>query len=307
MSAETAFLDAIAGFLGDAGLVPAPALVGVSDPADGGELPAIVLALAEVRRLGAGLGERAALVTGGALPVSARIDLANPVLPEEPTFRLLSDDRLTLVLPHGGWVKADGTGGPISGADLQVSVAGAARTVVNAPPGANEVRPDALVGTLRFGAPLPPAGIVQASYMLGQWERRVTPIAGTLQVVVRAGGSADAAALSNAVIDALDRPALPTGLRKLALGQLSSVGLPLVAPASRGRLLAYTLRIRPRSEPARFVRRRDPPHPDHHETAGGHGRKRPAARSSPPSSARSTHDIRNAGPGRPHVRPPFPG
>jgi anti-anti-sigma regulatory factor len=30
------------------------------------------------------------------------------------------DDRLTLVLPHGGWVKADGSEGLLAGADLQV-------------------------------------------------------------------------------------------------------------------------------------------------------------------------------------------
>lgn len=241
MSAETAFLQALAAHLGVAGrLVPAPALLGVSEPAAANELPAVVLWLESVQRPGGGLGQRAALVTDGALPVTARIDLANPLLPAEPSFRLLSADARTLVLPHGGWVKADGSSGVLSSADLQVSVAGVARTVVNAAPGALEVRPDPAVGTLLFGAPLPAAGLVQASYVLGQWERRTVPIAGSLRVEVRAATAADAEALSNGVLDALDAN-LPRGLHKLVLGQIGSVGLPVPgAPLSmRSRSLAY--------------------------------------------------------------------
>jgi hypothetical protein len=241
--AETAFLGQLAAFLQAAGLQPAPASIGASEPVAAAALPAIVLWLDEVRRLGGGLGERAALVTDGALPVTARIDLANPVLPEEPAFRLLSEDRLTLVLPHGGWVKADGLPGPLSSADLQVSVAGAARTVVNAAPAADQVRPDASIGTLLFGAPLPATGIVQATYVLGQWERRVVPIAGTLQIDVRATAAGDVEALSGAVIDALGGgTALPRGLRKIALARLSSIGaaVPGTLADSRGRSLRYT-------------------------------------------------------------------
>ncbi len=224
MSAETAFIDALAAHLASAGLAPAPVLLGAAEPAALAELPAVVLSLPEVHRLGAGLGERAALVTGGALVVTARIDLANPVLPEEPLFRLLSADRRTLILPHGGWVKADGTEGPLSGADLQVSVAAAPRTVVNAAPAAGQVQPTALVGTLLFGEALPPTGTVVATYRIGQWERRSTPIAGTLRIAVHAASAATAATLSAAVADVLDatsRP-LPTGLRKVALTQVSA-------------------------------------------------------------------------------------
>jgi len=240
MTAEAGFLAALAGHLASR-LALAEARVGATEPVVAGDLPAIVLSLPEVHRLGGGLGERAALVTEGALPVTARVDLANPVLPEEPGFRLLSDDRRTLVLPHGGWVKADGTEGPLASADLQVSVAGAARTVVNADPGANEVRPDPAAGTLLFGAALPAGGTVLATYVLGQWERRVTPIAGHLRVDVRAASAADVQALSAAVIDALDAAAvLPRGLRKIALGSVGSIGAPDAALAgSRGRTLLF--------------------------------------------------------------------
>jgi hypothetical protein len=242
MAAETAFFDALAAYLRTPGLLaPAPARIGNAEPTIAAELPAIVLSLDEVQRLGAGLGERAALITDGALPVSARIDLANPVLPEEPGFRLLSDDRRTLVLPHGGWVKADGTTGALSSADLQVSVDSAPRAVVNAAPGAAQVRPDALVGTLLFGAPLPPAGTVVATYVLGQWERRVTPIAGLLRIELRATAAADLVTLAAAVADAFDEgAALPSGLRKMVLGQMSSIGAPVAALANaRGSSLRY--------------------------------------------------------------------
>ena len=224
MSAETAFLDTLAAHL-EAQSALAGASVGAAEPAAAADLPAIVLSLEEVHRLGAGLGERASLITDGTLPVTARIDLANPVLPEEPIFRLLSEDRRTLVLPHGGWVKVDGTLGPLASADLQVAVAGAPRTVVDAAPGATEVRPDPAVGTLLFGAALPAAGIVQATYVLGQWERRVTPIAGVLRIDVRAANASEVGPLSVAVIDALaGDEALPRGLRKIALNQVSSIG-----------------------------------------------------------------------------------
>lgn len=241
MTAETAFLDALSSRLVAAGLQPAPALVGSALPVAVAELPALVLSLDELRRQGAGLGERASLVIG-ALPVTARIDLANPVLPEEPTFNLLSADRLRLVLPHGGWVKDDGSDGLLSPADLQVSVDNVARTVVNAAPLADQVRPDAGSGTLLFGAPLPAAGNVLATYRIGQWERRVQPIAGVLHIDVRAVSSADVAALSAALLDALDSDAgRPGGLRKLAPLALGAVALADPAQAgARGQALRFS-------------------------------------------------------------------
>jgi hypothetical protein len=242
MAAETAFIDALAAYL-QAQPALAGTQVGAAEPVAAANLPAVVLWLPEVHRLGAGLGEGAALVTGGALPVLARVDLANPVLPQEPTFRLLSEDRRTLVLPHGGWVKADATTGPMVAADLQVSVGGASRTVVNAAPAADQVQPDPAVGTLLFGAALPALGIVQANYFLGQWERRMTPIAGALRVDVRAADAAEVQALSQAVLDALDPASgavLPRGLRKAVLGAVSAVGAPApLLAGSRGRELSF--------------------------------------------------------------------
>lgn len=229
MTAETAFLDAVADFLATgAGLSPTPGSVGAGEPAQTADLPAVVLSLEEVHRLGAGLGERSATITDGALLWTAIIDLANPVLPEEPTFRLLSEDRLTLILPHGGLRQGDGGEGPLGPGDLSVTVGGTARTVVNTAPGPNEVRADPLIGQLTFGSPLPATGKVVANYVLGQWERRVTEIAGTLRVDVWAANATAVAGLSTTVVDAL--MAAPQveirGLRKIAVGDLTSICVP---------------------------------------------------------------------------------
>lgn len=230
---ETAFLAAVESFLAGAGLAPAPATIGPFEPAAAGDLPAVILSLGEVRRLGAGLGERASMITDGALAVRATIDLADPVLPEEPTFRLLSDDRLTLILPHGGQVRMDGSTGPLGPQDIQVQVqvqvAVASLTVVAGTPQAGEVRPDPTAGTLRFGAPLPPGGSVTADYFLGQWERRVTPLAGRLRVDVLAADAAALRAISDDIVERLLAGAADRsfrGLRGLALTDLDSIAGP---------------------------------------------------------------------------------
>jgi len=228
MTAESAFLVAVADFLATgAGLAPAPATVGMAEPAQGTDLPAIVLSLQQVARVGSGLGERSALITDGALLWTATIDLANPVLPEEPTFVLLSPDRRTLILPHGGLKQADGSDGPLGPVDLSVTVAGVARTVTNNAPGPNQVRADPLIGQLTFGSVLPATGNVVANYVLGQWERRVTEIAGTVRVDVCAAAANTTGDLSVAVVEALMQAQQMKikGLRKIAVTDLSSIGV----------------------------------------------------------------------------------
>ncbi len=242
---ETELLDALAAFLsGPAGLLPAPALIGATEPSVATELPAVVLSLDAVRRLGAGLGERSMLVSGSALPWQAAIDLANPVLPDEPTFRLLSADRLTLILPHGGLKRADGSDGALGPADLSVRLGATVYAVVAGAPAGQQVSADPAVGVLLFGEALPPAGTLQVRYVLGQWERRVTPIAGTLRIDVYGADAAAALALSNAVLRALAGAAAPRipGLRSLALTQAGPVVGTDAAHASarrRSALLAF--------------------------------------------------------------------
>ena len=243
--AEAFFLASVATYLTGANLAPLPALVGVAEPAQGDDLPAIVLSLEATARANPGVGGRAELVVG-VLPTEARIDLANPVLPEEPTFSLLDPTRRTLILPHGGLVKQDGSdpaGAPLAPGDITVLVADAPRTVVAGTPGANEVRADGRVGVLSFGAALLGTGIVKASYFLGQWERRVERIAGTLRLDVCADTAADVAAISDAAIEALLAPAARQQVRRLvslAPASLGSIGVPEAAPKLRRRSARLT-------------------------------------------------------------------
>ncbi len=226
---EGAFLRVIETFLTtQANLVPAPATVGVIEPADVAAMPAVVLALAQTKRLGNGLGERSALITHGTLQWSATVDLANPVLPEDPSFRLLSDDRTQLVLPHGGLVRADGTQGPLGPADLTVTVAGVSSPVVTGPPAGDQVRADPLVGKLMFATPLPATGPVAANYFLGQWEQRVERMAGMLQVFVKDTDANVVRDLSNSVVDALQTGAASavSGLHGMSVVELGSIRPP---------------------------------------------------------------------------------
>jgi hypothetical protein len=219
--AERAFLSAVAAYLSGAGLTPAPVLVGPAEPEQTADLPCLVLSLAETARSGAGVGERTALMTG-ALRWTATIDLANPVLPEDPAFRLLDATRKVLVLPHGGLVRADGTEGPLGPADLVVRVNGNARALTSNP----------ATGTLTFAAKLPATGKVEAQYFVGQWERRVARIAGVLRVDACGRTAAEAAALSDAALDALLAPAARAQVRRLV--SLSASGVSSVAAREAG-------------------------------------------------------------------------
>jgi hypothetical protein len=235
--AETAFLADVVTYLAGTGLQPAPSAIGVGEPDAANALPGIVLSLETSERLGSGIGERSQVMEG-ALRWQARIDLANPVLPEDPTFALLDGTRRQLTLPHGGLVRADGSSGLLGGSDLTVKVAGVARSVVAGPPGTGEVRADPVIGQLRFGAPLPATGLVEVSYFLGTWEQTVTRIAGILRADVCATAAADVAALSDRMIAALMAPAARAAIRRivtLSPVSVSSIGKQESQPALRRR------------------------------------------------------------------------
>jgi hypothetical protein len=238
---ERAFLDKMSEYMAaPARLVPTPKLVGVADPADVAELPAVVLSLANLERLGSGLGERSVLMTG-ALSWAALIDLANPVLPGEPSFALLSADRKILRLPHGGLVRKDGTTGTARSQDIQVMVDGEKRTLVSGPPGANAFQADLLSGTLIFGAALPPTGEVAVNYFIGQWEQRLMRLQGDLHAHVFAADVAAAKNLSDSLIAAIEQaPAHIAGLAVASVSELGTVGrTPQDAVAARQRLARF--------------------------------------------------------------------
>jgi len=239
----TEFLRTITNYLrNDAGLNPSPAAIGVAEPVTAAELPAIVLDVSQIRQLGNGLGERSQLITDGALPWTDTIDLANPFLPEEPTFRLLSQDRRELVLPHGGLVRADASQGPLSPADFSVTVAGIPRPLVAANPTGSQVTVDPQTGHLVFGTALPATGNVSANYFLGQWEERISRISGLLRIVILHLTPAIVSDLSGAVVEALQPPRSQAiaGLDGISLVSLGSIQAPNAGLAnSRARVALF--------------------------------------------------------------------
>jgi hypothetical protein len=225
--AASAFLAAVRTYLQGLSLTPAPAMIGNAEPVQANQMPAVVLSLEGADNAGTGVGERATLITDGALPWQAAIDLANPVLPEEPSFRLLNDARTVLTLPHGGLVRQDGSSGPLAAADLAVTVAGASRPVVTGPPTGLQVQADPLVGQLTFGSALPATGTVVVHYFLGQWEQRLARLAGILRVDVCATQDVVVGGLSDQVVEALMDPRARREILRLhhmELASLSSIG-----------------------------------------------------------------------------------
>lgn len=231
---ESAFLETMRQFLAGASeLVPSPASIGIVEPVEDADLPAVVLSLEQVQCPGNGLGERTALITGGALEWGCEIDLENPMLPTDPTFSLLSPDRKVLTLWHGGLVRKDGTTGLLTGEDISVTVAGVAREVVAGPPDTNQVSVEPQIGRLTFGSALPATGVVKAQYRLGQWEQRGKRMTGVLSLAVSAKSAEQVRTLSEGLATALDRaqPDIP-GLHSNGIIGLSSIGRP--DPAAAG-------------------------------------------------------------------------
>lgn len=196
------FLNAMRSFLATE-LAATPANFGSAEPTSTADLPAVTMSLERVQRLGSGLGERTTTITHGALPCTASINLANPFLPEDPTFPLLNASRLQLILPHGGLVGADAVSHPLGPTDLSSpSPAPHAPSSMPHRP-ADQVRSNPQVGLLTFqGAPLPATGTVVARYFVGQWEQRIGRVAGALRLVVRADSTAATQTLSERILDA---------------------------------------------------------------------------------------------------------
>jgi hypothetical protein len=240
--AETGFLTALESYLQNALNAAALQMIGVAEPESAGQLPALVLSLESTERAGNGLGERSTLITDGALRWTVTIDLANPVLPEDPTFRLLDDARLNLILPHGGQVRQDGTPGPLAPADLIVNVAGTNIVVVAAAPAAGQVTANPVVGKLTFGAALPATGLVTATYFLGQWEQRVVRFKGVVRIDACAADSSTAASIGDAVVAAMLAPAARNAvprLLRIELTGLGSIGTTEQPAALRRRIVRF--------------------------------------------------------------------
>jgi hypothetical protein len=223
---EQALLDRLEVLVSGLALTPPPKLVGVIEPGVPADLPALVVSIEQNERLGNGLGERSILVTRGALPWQAEINLTNAVLPADPSFSLISEDRRQLILPHGGLVRSDGSTGPLAAGDIQVAVNGTPRTLVLSGPAASQFSADPLSGTLVFGEVLSASGTVTASYFLGQWEQRVVRGHGVLRLAVFAAEAGAVRDLSNKVLSALGDagPGPLPGLSQFTVAEIGSIG-----------------------------------------------------------------------------------
>jgi hypothetical protein len=239
--AELAFLDALQVRLTAAGLTPVPKAIGVVEPGNAASLPALVLSIDETSPARTGIGGLTRTMTG-ALSTKASINLANPVLATDPTFRLLDPTRKQLILPHGGLVRVDGTAGPIGSGDATVRLGPGVRPVVLSAPTGAQVTVDAAVGKLTFATALPAAGQLQVTYFIGQWEQRVEHIAGILRIDVCGASATDTATLSEAALDALavgTAGSIP-GVSLLAPKAVSAIG---PEESAQGNLRRRTLRF----------------------------------------------------------------
>jgi hypothetical protein len=237
-----AVTDALAAYL-ESAVSPAPALVGSRYPTVAGDLPAVVLSFDEVVQKLASVGRLPAQSESGALPVTTSVDLADPVATfPDATVLLLSIDRLTLTLPHGPLVAADGTTTTFGPSDLEVSVGATSFTVVDGTPTAGQVQPDPGLGVLHFGAALPAAGTLTADYFVGEWEVRVERYSGSLLVETFATDAAGVDTLSRSVETALlDPPGAPlAGLRQIDPTSWQAIAEAGTGRAGgRGRALAF--------------------------------------------------------------------
>jgi len=241
--AELAFLDAVAGFLGATGLTPAPTLLGVAEPVAATDLPSVILSLERCHREASGVGGlRATERRRGILPLTQVIDLANPKPPDDPGFSLIDATRTQLILPHGGLVRADGTSGGLTAADLAVTIASggpaSSPAVVAGPPAAGQVQALPVPGVLVFGTALPPSGTITVTYNLGAWEQELIRMTGTLRVDVCATPATQTRGLSDQVAARLlddSARAMIHRLYAIHLSALSSVAVVAGDPPSATR------------------------------------------------------------------------
>jgi hypothetical protein len=237
-----ALTDALTAYL-ESAVDPAPALIGAAYPTVTGDLPALVVSFSDVETRLQGIGRLPAPSETGALKVTTTVDLADPVATfPDATVLLLSNDRLTLSLPHGPLVAADGTTTTFAGGDVQVTVGATTFTVVNAAPAAGQVQPDPDLGVLHFGAALPATGTLTAVYFVGEWEVRTERYQGALLVETFAEDADAVDALSRSVETALLDPA---GTPLAGLNQIDPTSWQAIDEAgitrahARGRALSF--------------------------------------------------------------------
>ena len=202
--------------------------IGGGLPREAADVPAIAMSMENVTVSGAGLGANATSVMVGALPIASTIDLSDPVLrfPHE-TVDLMSGDRLSLHVPHGPLVKADGDDtAPLAAADIALGIDGAPLTLVAASPAAGEFSVDRDAGLIFVGDPFPAAGELNTAYFVGRWEVETVRLNGTLHMDLFIRNVAPVEELTRQVFALLAAHSI-TGLRKLGVTAMSTIDAPV--------------------------------------------------------------------------------
>ncbi|MDJ0768569.1 MAG: hypothetical protein QNJ12_07225 [Ilumatobacter sp.] len=234
--------------LGTAIGVGAPAAtVGVAAPVDAADLPSIVLHAQALERPMNGIGDRPAPSRTGALPVQRSIDLADPVATflDGSTADLVSTDRLTLFLPFGPAVAADGVEvDTLTGDDISIDIDGTPVTVTSATPGSGEALATPALGTVVFGDPLPSTGLLSVAYSIGEWEVTLDRVRGELVVDVYGANDTsvdDVSRLADAALVPASRGGI-AGLVSIAPVEFGEIEPPLATHGNgRRRRLTYAI------------------------------------------------------------------
>jgi hypothetical protein len=174
-----------------------------------------------------GLGADATGVMQGALSITSSIDLADPVLrfPHE-TVDLVSGDRLSLTVPHGPLVGADGgTAGPLAAEDITVELDGAPLTLVAVSPAAGEFAVDRNSGLIVVADPLPAAGELKAGYFVGRWEVKTVRLSGTLHLDLFIRTNASVEDLTGQLFSLFANHAI-AGLKKINVTAMTAIDAP---------------------------------------------------------------------------------
>jgi hypothetical protein len=222
-----------------------PALPGGAYPTAADQLPAVTLSIADATERLPGVGRIPAPTIVGALRVEETFSLAAPILefPGDPVS-IVSDDRRTVIVPHGPVVRADGTPDqPFAAEDFRFAVNGTPFTPVAETPGAQEVLVDPVTGLLEVADPRPSTGTLALGYFVGEWEVSTFRYAGALSVEIFGATAGEVDALSRQVETAL-RAAPDDRVHGLSILSATAWGPVGGGPPAPGDALRRELRYR---------------------------------------------------------------
>ena len=200
-----------------------PPRIGGAAPTAATDVPALVLSIADVAEVSAGVGNVPRPSERRPIAVTSTISLADPVLRfPDGDVPLFSEGGRVLRLPHGSLVRRDGAQPPLGPDDLRLTLDDTDLEMVAGPPGPGQFQLDPVAasaldygeldaaGVIRFAAPLAGTTLV-ARYFVGEYELTASRYRGQLIIDVVAANAAAVDELSDAVGAAL-RPGTTAAL-----------------------------------------------------------------------------------------------